>query len=405
MNSNPATIITEPAKNLNDTMIAVEWHGNTDIRINTKRKRPVLIQPTDAIVRITGTTICGSDLHLYKNEISGMEKADVVGHEGMGVVVEVGEKVANIKPNNRVVISAIIACGHCEYCQKKMFSSCDVTNPSKEIEELYGHRTSGTFGYTHLAGGYDGIQAEYVRVPYADINLLQEKLILLSDVACTGWHANELSEVSKGDIVGIWGCGPVGLSAISWAKYRGASRIIAIDCIPERLAKAHDIGAETINFKVHKDIVNKMKEFVPGGLDVAIECAGFRCTNTFRQQVENTLLETDSIDTLDEAIRCVKKGGRISIIGLFVGMANHFPIGAVMEKSLTLRGGPAPMQKYWVQLLTIMKSNKVDMNLFTHHGKLEDAGKFYKIFDKKEDGIIKVFLCVGDQCESHPEKY
>jgi threonine dehydrogenase-like Zn-dependent dehydrogenase len=407
----PATVITDSAKNLNDTMVAVEWHGTTDVRINTKRQRPVLTQPTDAIVRVTGTTICGSDLHLYHNEIHGMERGDVLGHEGMGVVVEVGEKVANIKPNNRVVISAVIACGNCEYCQNKLYSSCDITNPSKEMEELYGHRTAGLFGYSHLTGGYDGIQAEYVRVPFADVNLLQvseedyhalgEKLVLLSDVACTGWHANELGEVSEGDVVGIWGCGPIGLSAIAWAKYRGASRIIAIDCVPERLAKAHDIGAETINFKENKDIVGKMKVFVPGGLDVAIECTGFRYTKTVKQQVEKSLFsETDSIDALGEAIRCAKKGGRISIIGDFVGKANNFPIGAVMEKSLTLRGGQVLVQKYWAQLLPIMRSNQVNMNFFTHHGKLEDTPKFYKMFDKKENGIIKVFLCVGDQCKS-----
>ncbi|CAI2163099.1 18093_t:CDS:10 [Funneliformis geosporum] len=412
----PATVITEPARNLNDTMIAVEWHGNTDVRVNSKRKRPELTQPTDAIVRITGTTICGSDLHLYHNEIPGMERADVLGHEGVGVVVEVGEKVANVKPNNRVVISAVIACGQCEYCQKKMFSCCDVTNPSKEMEELYGHRTAGLFGYSHLTGGYDGLQAEYVRVPYADVNLLPvseedyhalgEKLVLLSDVACTGWHANELGEVSKGDIVGIWGCGPIGLSAIAWAKYRGASRIIGIDCITERLCKAHDLGAETINFKEHKDIVAKIKVFVPGGLDVAIECAGFRYTKTIKQQVEKTLFsETDNIDALSEAIRCVKKGGNVSIIGDFVGTAAHFPIGAVMEKSLTLRGGQVQVQKYWAELLSLMKSNKVNMNFFTHHGKLADADKFYKIFDKKENGIVKVFLSVGDQGERQPEKY
>ncbi|CAG8569781.1 2042_t:CDS:10 [Funneliformis mosseae] len=431
MNPIPITVLAEP---LNDTMIAVEWHGSNDIRINTKRQKPVLIQPTDAIVRITGTTICGSDLHLYHNEIPGMKKADIVGHEGMGIV---GEKVANIKPNNRVVISAMIACGQCEYCQKKLFSCCDVTNPSKEMDELSGnyqsfspsnfchrsniyngfsgYRTCGMFGYSHLTGGYDGIQAEYVRVPYADVNLLQvseedyqtlgEKLVLLSDVACTGWHANELGEVSKGDIVGIWGCGPIGLSAIAWAKFRGASRIIAIDCVPQRLAKAHDFGAETINFKEHKDIVAKMKFIVPGGLDVAIECAGFRYTKTLKQLVEKTLLaETDSTDALDEAIRCVKKGGRISIVGVFVEKVNNFPIGAVMEKSLTLRSGLVQVQKYWVQLLSIMKINKVNMNIFTHHGNLEDAGKFYKMFDKKENGVIKVFLRVGDQCKNQHER-
>jgi len=333
-----------------------------------------------------------------------MQDGDIIGHEGVGVVEEVGAKVTKVQPGDKVVISAVIACGTCDYCKKRMFSCCDNTNPSKDMEEMYGDRIAALFGYSRLTGGYDGTQAEYVRVPYADTNLmhvsqdtfskLQEKLLLLADVACTGWHACELGEVGNGDVVGIWGCGPVGLMAASWAKNRGASRIIAIDDVPSRLKLAQDIGAETINFKEVKNTVGKIRELVPKGLDVGIDAVGFRyASKSVMHKVEKMLYaETDSVDVVVEVVKSVKKGGRISLIGDYIGVANHFPVGALMEKSLTLRGGQLHPQKYWPILLPKLLNGEAFVDFFTHRMPLTDAPRAYKVFDAKEDGVLKIVL-------------
>jgi threonine dehydrogenase-like Zn-dependent dehydrogenase len=360
----------------------------------------MITEPGDAIIRVTSTTICGSDLHLYHHEFAGMEKGDIIGHEAMGIVTNVGENVKNLQKGDRVVISAVIACGQCYYCNLKRFSCCDITNPSKEMEALYGHRTGALFGYSHLLGGYEGCQAEYVRVPFADVNCLKvpshlpdEKVLFLSDIVCTAWHACELGEVSAGQTVAIWGMGPVGLLTVMWAKFRGASRVIAIDAIPNRLELARTQGVEIIDFS-KDDPIKKIQEICPGGPDVCIDCVGFRFPKSLIHKVERMLrLETDAPDVLTECITCCKKSGVVSIVGDYISKANGFPIGAMMEKGLTMRGGQVFVQKYWKELLGYIEQGKVDPTfVITHTMPITQTAEAYRMFDRKEDGAIKIIL-------------
>ncbi|KAL6048404.1 Glutathione-dependent formaldehyde dehydrogenase [Balamuthia mandrillaris] len=390
---------TTPRLDPTKKMMACEWHGNKDVRA-VERAKPLITEPSDVVVRVTTTTVCGSDLHLYHNEFAGMQKGDILGHEGVGIVEEVGEAVKTLKPGDRVAISAVIACGQCEFCKKDMPSLCDVTNPSKEMEQLYGHRTAGLFGYSHLTGGYDGCQAEYVRVPYADNCCLKlpnsvpdEKAISLSDIACTGWHGNELAEVSEGQTVAVWGCGPVGLMTIMWARFRGAAHVYAIDDVPSRLQMAEKLGAIGINFK-EKTVVDTLLKAIPGGPDACIDCVGFRYPSSLLHRIERTLkLETDAGDVLREAILCCKKGGKIALIGDYYSYTNQFPIGPMMEKGLTMRGGQVFVQKYWKKLLEFIENGQVDPSLvITHHMSLDDITKAYSMFDQKQENVLKILL-------------
>jgi len=392
--------IVEPKRDPMKTMKAVEWHGNQSVKVLSKL-RPMITEIGDAIIRITSTTICGSDLHLYHHEFSGMEKGDVLGHEFMGIIEDIGTGVKNFKVGDRVVVSAIIADGTCSYCKMGLFSNCDGTNPSKEMEQMYGHRTAGIFGYSHLTGGYDGGQAEYARVPIADVNLLKvpnslsdEQVLLLSDVVCTGWHANELGKVSAGQVVAVWGCGPVGLMTIAWAKWRGAKRIIAIDAVPNRLKLARALfGAETINFG-EREVVKAIQEMVPGGPDVCIDAVGFRFPKSISHWLQRTLkLETDVPTVLTEMITTVRKGGIISVVGDYYAYTNQFPIGAFMEKGLTMSSGQVHVQKYWKELLGYIEKGEFDPTfMITHRLPLDQAEEAYRMFDKKEDGAIKIIL-------------
>jgi threonine dehydrogenase-like Zn-dependent dehydrogenase len=381
-------------------MKAVEWFASTDVRV-VDRPRPMITDHQDAIIRITSTTVCGSDLHLYHNEVPGMERGDVMGHEFMGFVEAIGPEVKNLKIGDRVVVGFPIACGKCWYCKNGHFTCCDCTNPSKEMEKLYGHRISGMFGYSHLTGGYDGGQAEYARVPYADVNCLHvpsevpdEKLLFLSDVVCTGWHATECGKVSPGQTVVVWGCGPVGLMALMWAKFKGANRIIGIDAVPFRLEMAREkLGAEVINF-AERDVLQALKEMVPGGPDVCIDAVGFRFPKSLLHKMQRALkLETDAPSVLEEMIMACRKAGYIGIVGDYFAYTNQYPIGAFMEKGLNMSGGQAPVQRYWKQLLGYIESGKVDPSfIITHRMPLEEAREAYKIFDTKEDNAIKILL-------------
>ncbi|KAF0538393.1 glutathione-dependent formaldehyde dehydrogenase [Gigaspora margarita] len=375
-----------------DTMRAVEWHGTTDIRVNLKRPRPVIIKPNDAIVRITATTICESDLHLYHKEIPRVAKGDIMGHEGMGIIHEVGSHVLKHKIGDRVVISSVIACGSCDYCKRAMFSCCNSNDSSENVEKSLG------------------TQAEYVRVPFADINLIQiseednqilmEKALLLSSVACKGLYACEMSKILKGDVVGIWGADAVGIMCAAWAKYFGASRVIVIDSIHSRLQVALKIeGIEIINCKEDKDVVKKIKTSVPGGLDVAIDAVGIKyATKSFVGKLEKAFFaDTENCDALEEAILCTKKGGNISLIGDYNTFTNHFRIGAVMDKSLAIRGGKSHSRNYRDIILPIMCENNLFTAIFTHHMNLSEATKAYKKLDKKEDGVIKILLIVDEK--------
>lgn len=384
------------------SMRALEWRGAGDVKV-VERPRPVLAEAHDVIVRVTTTTICGSDLHLYHNEVPGMRVGDVLGHECMGIVEEVGPDVRRVRPGDRVVVSAIIAEGRCWYCQQGLFSLCDGTNPSLAMEALYGHCIAGVFGYSHMTGGYDGGQAQYIRVPYADVNCLHvppslsdEQVLFLSDIVCTGWHANELGEVGPGDTVAVWGCGPVGLMAQAWARVRGAERIIAIDNIPYRLEVARQrLGVEAINFAEDDPVTTTLRELTGGrGVDVAIEAAGFRYAKSLLHKIERAVkLETDAFDTLSEAIRSLRKGGRLSVIGDYFGYANHVPIGALMEKGLTMRGSQVHVQRYWHDLLGRIERGEFDPTfVISHRMALEEAAEAYKLFDEKRDRALKIVL-------------
>lgn len=377
------------------------WKGKKTIEVEL-HPRPMVTDPNDAILRVTSTCICGSDLHLYLGAMPGMSKGDIMGHEFMGVIDSVGANVTNYKVGDRVVASFDIACGDCSYCKKGLYTSCDYTNPSKAQEFLYGHRTAGLHGYSSMTGAYDGGQAEYARVPFADVNLLKvpegmddNKVIFLSDILPTAWHATEMGEVGKGDVVAIWGAGPVGILAAQCAQARGADRVILIDQIPFRLKFAQEKlpGVEVINYK-EKNTLKALQEMVPNGPDVSIEAVGFHYCKSWLHSIETTLmLETDPADMLNEMINATRKGGRISIVGVYSGFVNHFNIGALMEKSLTMRGGQCPVQKYWKYLLKAIESGKLDPTIvITHELPLDAAPEAYKTFNEKTDGCVKVIL-------------
>jgi len=381
-------------------MLAVEWRGNREMKV-VERPRPTITEPRDVIVRTTASTICGSDLHLYHAEFQGLEKGDILGHEAVGIVEQIGPDVKNFKPGDKVVISAVISCGDCFYCNKGQMSLCLNTNPNPGLDEIYGHRLSGIFGYSHLLGGFEGCQAEYVRVPIGDVNLLHDpksmddsKLILLSDILCTSWHANELAEVQEGDTVAVWGCGPVGLLTQMWAKFRGAKRVFGIDNIPTRLEMAQKhIGSEIIDFS-KQDVLATLHNLVPLGPDVCIEACGFRYSKTVTHKIQRALaMETDTADILTEVFKSVRKGGRVSIVGDYYALCNQFPIGAMMEKGLTIRGSQVYVQKYWKQLLQYLQEGKVDPSfVITQEMPLEKADEAYRIFDAKEKGVVKILL-------------
>jgi threonine dehydrogenase-like Zn-dependent dehydrogenase len=392
--------IAQSKKHPSITYKALEWHGTEDVRV-VERAKPMITEPGDALIRITSSTICGSDLHMYHGEVH-MEKGDVLGHECMGIVEEVGPAVKDIKVGNRVVVSAVIACGKCWFCKNQFYSCCDTTNPSKECEDMYGDRLAGIFGYSHVTGGFEGGQAEYIRVPIADINLLpvpqelpDEKVLFLSDIICTGWHANEMGGVTAGQTVAVWGCGPVGLMSMMWAKFRGAKRIIGIDNIPYRLNIAKEkLGVEVINFDEVKEVGKYLKKIVPGGPDVCIDAVGFRYSKTLRQKVERTIgLETDVSEIISEASYAVRKMGGLALIGDYFGNTNGFPIGMVMEKGIKMHGSQVFVQKYWKELLGYIQEGKVDPSfVISHTMSLEQGSAAYRMFDRKEDNILKVVL-------------
>lgn len=327
--------------------------GTRSIQVGTVPK-PTITDPSDAIVHVTHTTICGSDLHMYEGELNdAMQKGDIMGHEAIGFVEEVGSNVKRLQKGDRVIILPIIACGECQYCKRQEYSLCDTTDPSKEMEKMYGHRLSGILGYTHLCGGYPGDQAEYARVPIADLTCVKapkdvdaKKLLGLADVTTTAWHGNELAEVGKGDIVGVWGCGPVGLSIQRLALLRGAKKVYAVDKDPLRLQLAESFGMTPVDVSAHPEVADYILSLQPHGLDRSIEASGFRSTQKPPHAAMRAIgLERDSSDMISAAIKATRKGGNIALIGDFFFNTNDFPIGAMMEKGLTVRGGQLSAQK------------------------------------------------------------
>ena len=391
-------------------MKALCWYGKEDIRVETVPE-PEIIDQRDAIVRITSTAICGSDLHLYDGYQPTMEKGDILGHEPMGEVVEVGKAVKNLKPGDRVVVPFTISCGTCYFCQQGLFSMCDTSNPNAEMaRKAMGQSPAGLFGFSHMLGGFPGGQAEYLRVPFADVGpikipseLSDEQVLFLSDIFPTGYMAAENAEIAQGDTVAIWGCGPVAQFAIQSAWMLGAGRVIAIDRVPERLAMAETKGrAETINFD-KEDVYDRLMEMTNGrGPDRCIDAVG--CEAHAGGSIDAVIdkakaavaLGTDRPHVLREAIMCCRKGGTISIPGVYVGFVDKIPFGALMNKGLTLKSGQTHVQRYTKPLLEKIQAGEIDPSfVITHSVSLEEGPEMYKTFRDKEDGCIKVVLKPG----------
>ncbi|MBD2108268.1 zinc-dependent alcohol dehydrogenase [Nodosilinea sp. FACHB-13] len=386
-------------------MKAVCWHGTHDVRVDTVPD-PTILNPRDAIIKITSTAICGSDLHLYDGFIPTMQSGDILGHEFMGEVVETGPGVSNLKQGDRVVVPFTISCGSCFFCNQDLWSLCDNSNPNAWMaEKFYGHSPSGLFGYSHLMGGYAGGQAEYVRVPFADVGplkvpdgLTDEQVLFLTDIFPTGYMAAENCDIQPGDTVAVWGCGPVGQFAIRSAFMLGAERVIAIDRVPERLALAQAGGAEVLNYE-ELDPGEALKEMTGGrGPDSCIDSVGMEAHGTGPMALYDTVkqavrLESDRPQVLRQAIAACRKGGKISVPGVYGGFIDKVPMGAFVNKALTMRSGQTHVHKYLKPLLERVQKGEIDPSfVITHRLPLEEAPRAYKIFRDKEDNCIKVVL-------------
>lgn len=387
-------------------MKALCWYGKYDVRV-LDVPDPKIINPHDAIIKITTTAICGSDLHLYDGYIPTMEKGDILGHEFMGEVIEVGKAVTKLKVGDRVVVPFTIACGNCFFCQKELWSLCDNTNPNaKMLEALYGFSGSGLFGYSHLYGGYAGGQAQYARVPFADVGpikipdeLSDEQVLFLSDIFPTGYMAAENCNIQPGDTVAIWGCGPVGQFAIKSAWMLGAGRVIAIDQYSGRLNLAATEGkAEIIDFS-QTDVFDALKEMTGGrGPDSCIDAVGLEAHGTSPDALLDRAkaamyLATDRPHVLRQAIHACRKGGTVSVPGVYGGFLDKIPFGAAFAKGLTFKMGQTHMHKYLKPLLDRVAKGEIDPSfIITHRLQLEDAPHGYATFKEKKDECFKIVL-------------
>lgn len=387
-------------------MKAVVWHGKHDVRVDSVPD-PVLINPRDAIVKITSTAICGSDLHLYDGFIPTMQAGDILGHEFMGEVMEVGKGVRNLKPGDRVVVPFAIACGGCFFCRQTQYSLCENSNPNAGMaEKLWGHATAGIFGYSHLTGGYAGGQAEYVRIPFADVGPIKiedalddDKVLFLSDVLPTGYMAAENCSISPGDVVAIWGCGPVGQFAIQSAYLLGAERVIAIDRFPERLQMASDWSrAETLNY-ADVNIDEALREMTGGrGPDACIDAVGMEAHGkgllaAYDRIKQMIGVETDRPLVLREVMRNCRNGGTISVPGVYGGVIDTVPMGSVMNRALTIKSGQTHVQRYLQPLLERIRQGDFDPErVITHRMPLAQAPEAYRLFRDKQDACVKVVL-------------
>ncbi|KAK4543968.1 hypothetical protein LTR36_004742 [Oleoguttula mirabilis] len=390
----------------NVTMQALAWMGKNDVQM-VECPKPKVIEDRDVILKITGSTICGSDLHLLHGSVVEMQKGDILGHEFCGIVDEMGPGVKNLKKGDRVVASFQIACGDCFYCKKKLSSQCERTNSNTIENAMYGGRTAGMFGYSHFTGGFAGGQAEYTRVPYGDVNLLKlpddvpdEKGLYLSDVIATSWNCVVDTGVKEGDVVAIWGAGPIGQMAAEFAFTNGASRVIMIDAnwrldyMKEKYPRVETLDYSQL--KGTKAVVFKLKEMVDGrGPDVALECVAGEYPKGWLHTIElMTGLETDTSEIVNECIESVRNFGRVGITGVYVGYTNHFNIGSLMERGIRLIGnGQAPVHLYWDDLLKKIQKGEIDpLTMVTHRVRIEDMAKVYHIFDKREDHMQKVYV-------------
>jgi threonine dehydrogenase-like Zn-dependent dehydrogenase len=386
-------------------MKAVCWHGTHDVRVETVPD-PKILNPRDALVKITLTAICGSDLHLYDGFIPTMQRGDILGHEFMGEVLEVGREVRNLKKGDRVVVPFTICCGRCFFCRKGLWSLCSNSNPNSSIaDQLYGFGGAALFGYSHMYGGFAGGQAQYVRVPFADVGpfkvpegLSDEQVLFLTDIFPTGYMAAENCSIEPGDTVAVWGCGPVGQFAVRSAYLLGAERVIAIDHRPERLDMAHNAGADTLNFE-SGDTVEQLKAMTGGrGPDscidaVGMEAHGHSIDNIYDRAKQAVRLETDRPHVLRQAIQACRPGGTVSIPGVYGGIIDKFPIGSAFAKGLTLKMGQTHVPRYLQRLLDHIQRGQIDPSfVITHRARLEGAPAAYDTFRNHQDDCIKVVL-------------
>jgi threonine dehydrogenase-like Zn-dependent dehydrogenase len=386
-------------------MKALCWHGANDVRVDNVPD-PTIINPRDAIVKITSTAICGSDLHLYDGFIPTMQSGDIMGHEFMGEVVELGSQVKNLKKGDRVVIPFTISCGSCFFCNRDLWSLCDNSNPNAGLaEKMFGHSPAGLFGYSHLTGGYAGGQAEYARVPFADVGPLKipdglsdEQVLFLTDIFPTGYMAAENCDIQPGDTVAVWGCGPVGQFAIRSAFMLGADRVIAIDRVPERLQMAAAAKAEIINYE-EIDAGEAVTEMTGGrGPDSCIDAVGMEAHGTgldalYDKAKQAVRLESDRPTALRQVILACRKGGTVSIPGVYGGFVDKVPLGAAFNKGLTMKMGQTHVHRYLRPLLDRVQKGEIDPSfVITHRMKLDEAPHAYEIFKQKKDNCIKVVL-------------
>jgi threonine dehydrogenase-like Zn-dependent dehydrogenase len=388
-------------------MKALVWHGKNDIR-HESVPDPEIEHPRDAIVKVSSCAICGSDLHLHDGFMVGMKSGDIVGHECMGEVVEVGQEAKGaLKVGDRVVIPFTIICGECDQCKRGNFSVCERSNRNAEMAaKFFGHPTAGLFGYTHLTGGYAGGQAEYIRVPFADKthikvpnSLTDEQLLFLSDIFPTGWQAAVQCEIEPTDTVAIWGCGPVGQMTIRSAILLGARQVVAIDRVPERLAMAEAGGAITINFE-EESVLERLGELTDGkGPEKCIDAVGMEAHATatldsmYDRAKQALMLETGRAHVLREMIYVCRPAGTLSVPGVYGGILDKIPFGALMNKGLTLRTGQTHVNRWTDDLLRRIEEGQIDPSfVITHTAGLEDGPELYKTFRDKQDGCIKVVL-------------
>lgn len=388
-------------------MKALCWHGKHSVKVEDTPD-PKIEHPRDIIIKVTSTAICGSDLHIYNGLVKKMEKGDILGHEFMGEVVEIGSEHKKFRKGDRVVVPFNIACGDCLFCKRQLFSLCNTSNRTAETaREMFGDAPAGLFGYSHIYGGYSGGQAEYVRVPFGDVgpikvpdNLTDEQVLFLSDILPTGYMAAENCNITKGDTVAVWGCGPVGQFTIQSAWLLGAHRVIAIDSIPERLVMAEQWGkAEVIDFSKEK-VDERLLELTSGkGPDhcidaVGTEAHGHGAPDAISDNIKlATFIGTDRGHALREAIQCCRKGGTVSVPGVYLGKVDNIPFGSIVAKALTIKSGQTHVQKYLPTLLKAIVEGKISLPfVITHRLKLSDAPEGYKIFNDKKDDCIKIVM-------------
>jgi threonine dehydrogenase-like Zn-dependent dehydrogenase len=400
-------------------MRAVCWQGIGEVGIEDVPD-PHIINPRDAVVKVSSTAICGSDLHLYGGYVPTMYRGDILGHEFMGEVVEVGPGVTNLAVGDRVVVPFPISCGNCYFCAKELYSLCENSNPNAHLaEKMWGHSPAGIFGYSHMTGGYAGGQAEYVRVPFADVgplkvssDLSDEQVLFLSDVLPTGYMAAENCDIQQGDTIAVWGCGPVGLFSIQSAKLLGAGEVIAIDRFPERLVKAKIAGADVTLSYEDLDVLETLKDLTGGrGPDACIDAVGLEAhmhgaIHVYDRVKQALRMESDRPGALRQAIIACRNGGTVSVPGVYGGLVDKMPFGSIVNKAITIKSGQTHVQRYMRPLLERIEDGEINASfIITHRLRLDEAPLGYEIFRNKEEQCVKVVMTTGRAAPTTPQHH